>query len=232
MFLRRAAPRGERTCTTIQAARLSKVTRHAWGWKTRGDTRFHIPRLRRWAARAVRRCTRTAGRTHRRETWRRVGALATMRLAARRATAHPRLVPWIADHGRSRDLLDQARRLRCFEAGRIRWAYRTWGGGLRARSGGGVRRSARRCGGDLGGLEGRGGAAAPPLFFFLPCCPHGRWALWAERTPSGVSSFLFRRCLRHYPITRDCPQRRTVRPPGLALRKQMPPRIVRVAHRY
>ena len=105
-------------------------------------------------------------------------------------------------------------------------------GAFQARSGGGVRRSAGRCDGDLGGLEGRGGAAAPPLFFFLPCCPHGRWALWAERTPSGVSSFLFRRCLRHYPITRDCPQRRTVRPPGLALRKQMPPRVVRVAHRY
>ena len=181
----------------------------------------------------MRRCTRTAGRTRRRETWRRVGALATMRLAAWRATAHPRLVPWVADHERSRDLLDQARRLRCFEAERIRWAYRTCGGGLLARSGGGVRRRAGRCDGDLGGLEGRGGAGAPLFSSFFPAArmadgPCGR----RGQPPSGVSSFLFRRCLRHYPITRDCPQRRTVRPPGLALRKQMPPRIVRVAHRY
>ena len=105
------------------------------------------------------------------------------------------------------------------------------GGPSQARSGGGVRQGAGRCDGDLGGLGGRGGAGAPLFSSFFPAArmadgPCGR------RGHSGVSSFLFRRCLRHYPITRDCPQRRTVRPPGLALRKQMPPRIVRVAHRY
>jgi len=180
----------------------------------------------------MRRRTRTAGRTHRRKTWRRVGALAAMRLAA--SASHgtssigavgyrPRAESRPSRSGPTPALL-------C--GGEDQVDLPNMGGGpSQARSGGGVRQGAGRCDGDLGGLGGRGGAGAPLFSSFFPAArmadgPCGR------RGHSGVSSFLFRRCLRHYPITRDCPQRRTVRPPGLALRKQMPPRIVRVAHRY
>jgi hypothetical protein len=124
----RTTRRDERTCTTMRAACFCDVLQHAWRWKTRGDTRFHIPRLR---GEPRGRCDAVHVRQGGRIDARRGGEWGHSRPCGsqpRRATAHPRLVPWVTDHERSRGLLDQARRLRCFAAERIRWTYRTWGG--------------------------------------------------------------------------------------------------------